>query len=625
MFIYDARGECVGTGTVTFATGNIVEIVPQLDWGETIELGFSVIKQSTAGLSVRYKNYVIDALRKLDVDYIHSRHGCSKDIDHSGVRSLPAATNLTLPEQAFFGVDMRYVISNAREQKYHRSVGFKNIPRTLIDDESQSIAFALGAMGLPCFMVQGPPGTGKTTVIANLLSFYQQCGHKTLLLSHSNVAVDVALLGARKKGKVHVHRAGANIETCDPQLHDSFLHKKLKRPQRSDFMRKYSGSVFGQSRIGDEKYQEALQKYLDDRAKMIHELQQEKGLVVGCTLSSLVTDGIVGQLEFDNVIVDEASRALLHEILPALVKAKKQIIFVGDHKQLGNIDFPNYTKEILPDVSTEPYGSLRPITQVQADLFAGGMFKTAMYRSTLPAMQLKTNRRALPYLADLVSQVAYEGTLKAGRVDIKNTANGGEILLYDYGNRPDAHEQDLGKSKVNITEAHLIARKLRSDDRKGLLTATNFAVITMYNEQRQKILDVLARTEFRSPEEKRGLLNLVLPNILTVDSAQGSERERIYLALTRSNLRGEVGFLVSPERANVALSRAQDSLTVFGDFKTLVELNADVISREFYAKLHELAQRNGKIISEFLHVSSRGSVGSSGKSTHNARRKSYKK
>lgn len=40
VFIYDARGECVGTGTVTFATGNIVEIVPQLDRGETIELGF---------------------------------------------------------------------------------------------------------------------------------------------------------------------------------------------------------------------------------------------------------------------------------------------------------------------------------------------------------------------------------------------------------------------------------------------------------------------------------------------------------------------------------------------------------------------------------------------------------
>jgi superfamily I DNA and/or RNA helicase len=55
-----------------------------------------------------------------------------------------------------------------------------------------------------------------------------------------------------------------------------------------------------------------------------------------------------------------------------------------------------------------------------------------------------------------------------------------------------------------------------------------------------------------------------LVKIDTVDSYQGKENRMIILSLTRNNDRFEQGFLASPERANVSISRAMDRLIIVG-------------------------------------------------------------
>ena len=54
-------------------------------------------------------------------------------------------------------------------------------------------------------------------------------------------------------------------------------------------------------------------------------------------------------------------------------------------------------------------------------------------------------------------------------------------------------------------------------------------------------------------------------DINSVDAFQGQERDVLVYSVTRSNARGELGFLRSPERLNVALSRGRDGLIIFGD------------------------------------------------------------
>jgi len=55
----------------------------------------------------------------------------------------------------------------------------------------------------------------------------------------------------------------------------------------------------------------------------------------------------------------------------------------------------------------------------------------------------------------------------------------------------------------------------------------------------------------------------------TVDGFQGQERDLMLISLTRSNERGEIGFLSEERRMNVALTRAKRKLVLIGDSSTL--------------------------------------------------------
>ena len=53
-----------------------------------------------------------------------------------------------------------------------------------------------------------------------------------------------------------------------------------------------------------------------------------------------------------------------------------------------------------------------------------------------------------------------------------------------------------------------------------------------------------------------------------VDELQGSERGVVIVSVTRSNARGDIGFLRDDRILNVAFFRAQHFLIIVGDFST---------------------------------------------------------
>jgi hypothetical protein len=62
----------------------------------------------------------------------------------------------------------------------------------------------------------------------------------------------------------------------------------------------------------------------------------------------------------------------------------------------------------------------------------------------------------------------------------------------------------------------------------------------------------------------------VADNVGTVDAFQGGERDLIVYGFTRSNDRGDIGFLKELRRLNVAITRARRQLILVGDSETLL-------------------------------------------------------
>jgi superfamily I DNA and/or RNA helicase len=105
----------------------------------------------------------------------------------------------------------------------------------------------------------------------------------------------------------------------------------------------------------------------------------------------------------------------------------------------------------------------------------------------------------------------------------------------------------------------MIVRAVRSD--------VEWAVIVPYQAQVALIKNKLARA--------LGADHQIEDNVGTVDAFQGGERDLIVYGCTRSNNRGQIGFLKELRRINVAISRAKEQLTVVGDLSTLTRSGND--------------------------------------------------
>lgn len=66
------------------------------------------------------------------------------------------------------------------------------------------------------------------------------------------------------------------------------------------------------------------------------------------------------------------------------------------------------------------------------------------------------------------------------------------------------------------------------------------------------------------------LLDCIELHLQVKDNFQGEERDLVLVSLTRSNSRRDIGFMSSPQRLNVLLSRARDGLILVGDAETFM-------------------------------------------------------
>ncbi len=94
-------------------------------------------------------------------------------------------------------------------------------------------------------------------------------------------------------------------------------------------------------------------------------------------------------------------------------------------------------------------------------------------------------------------------------------------------------------------------------------------IICMYSKQRALIDRLKSEATWLGEARK-------LVKVDTVDSYQGKENRIIILSTVRNNPKGNPGFLWSPNRINVAMSRAMERLYIVGATKMWKAKNASL-------------------------------------------------
>ena len=414
-------------------------------------------------------------------------------------------------------------------------------------DESQKEAIESAATQR-LTMIQGPPGTGKTHTAVHLLKALIAMGRGPILAcAESNVAVDNLLEGLLELG-VRAVRFGRPVKVRE-SLRESTLDAIVSNHPKQDeiaFIREETEGI--RSKLHDLRGKDRGMAHRDisKNYKEIREIEQRITDEVISNAEVLCTTNIgsghfsIANRRFSIVLIDEATQATEPSALVPIVKGARQLILVGDHKQLP----PTITSN-----RAENGGLNIPLFE---RLLSNG----------IPTHMLTTQYRMHPIIREFPSARFYDNRLEDGCSSAQRPPAAG--FLWPDWDKPVSFvpvhgseiEEEAGSSRSNMDEAAIVVKIVNDLISAGDLSPEDIGVISPYAGQVRLIRSIIN-------DEIKGL------EIKSVDGYQGREKEIIVLSTVRANERGRVGFLSDYRRLNVALTRARRGLIVVGDDRTL--------------------------------------------------------
>jgi hypothetical protein len=290
---------------------------------------------------------------------------------------------------------------------------------------------------------------------------------------------------------------------------------------------------------------------------------------------------------YDYVIIDEAARANPLDLLIPM-SLGKNIILVGDHKQLPHLLEDNVVQSLLEHKDTPEIREL-----LHEPLFSRlfNMLEKTKYTSHKRTAMLKDQYRMHPIIGDFVSACFYDGLLSSSFVKEEQKAhqleryNGSPIAWIDVPQRYGKEYSVNGQSKSRKSEIDQVMEEL-----KYMLQANadySIGVITFYKKQ---AIDLQNEVNNLSLEDQSRI------QVGTVDSFQGKEFDVVILSTVRSNnfkdKRKSVGFLDSKNRLNVAFSRGKRLLIVVGDTDTVAINEGRIVIQELH-DFYQLCRKKG--------------------------------
>ncbi|MCE7734500.1 MAG: AAA family ATPase [Candidatus Heimdallarchaeota archaeon] len=205
------------------------------------------------------------------------------------------------------------------------------------ESKPQAIAIDIALSNNDVTLIHGPPGTGKTTVIVEIIRHVIADGGRVIMCAPTHVAVDNVLERTMDIKGISAVRVGGTAY-MDDELQQFRLQEKIRSLDRA--MPSLS-IVKGK----DKALKQIQQKFIDgmeDKGKVYLEKLtiEQANLVCGTTIGiARFEPPDDNPIDFDVMIIDEASKTTVMEFLVPAVRAKKWIL-VGDHRQL-----PPYVNE----------------------------------------------------------------------------------------------------------------------------------------------------------------------------------------------------------------------------------------------------------------------------------------
>lgn len=388
-------------------------------------------------------------------------------------------------------------------------------------------------------LIQGPPGTGKTFIGLEILKILlKNTKERILVLTQTNTALDKFLVGASKFTD-SIARMGGQSK-CN-ELKDFCM-----KPEAPEESLKYMWKLSDKSRddvaklLRQDKNSSEVHKRISAHHRLIEEVQQLSSFyvakdkrVIGMTTSYAACNTSTNKmLKPGIVIIEEASEVLESHVLAALTRESKQVIMIGDHKQLK------------PKVSSH---ELAKNFDFNVSLFE------RLIRNEFKLVTLDVQRRMQPEICDLVRGVVYDFIKDGGEVADYPIPEGMPTILFCVDHEHPESQDDT--SKVNVFEAEYLVKLSRH-----LLNSGNdpngITILTPYAAQATKVKKLLKDAQ-------------IDVRVAVLDAYQGEESDIVLLSLVRSNKSGDIGFLSEENRIAVLLSRAKRGFYIAANMKCL--------------------------------------------------------
>lgn len=377
-------------------------------------------------------------------------------------------------------------------------------------NDSQAEAIAQSTACEWCSLVQGPPGTGKTRVLAQIVSNRLARGERILITAFTHRAIHQALRTLKQllPHEERIVKVGGIIP--DPNL---------PVPQYN---------FFAESPLA--------------------ECESGEGYVVGATAFACRSKRLKG-IDFDTVVIDEASQMTLMHAVMAMLSAERYVI-IGDPEQL-----PPVLQSCQPSEAKEH-----------------SIFQSLRRKDDL--IRLNTTYRMNAAITEWSSELFYQGDLHSHA-----NASSRRLNFVVPPTEPEWIKTALDPEKslawiehdtkecrhYCMEEVDLVHQLIGTLLRSGF-PADEIAVLTPFRKQARAI----RRRLQQASDLGTGFLNQVVVD--TVERIQGQERDLIIMSCAANEpsfVRAVADFLFLPSRLNVSITRARSKAIVLAGLELL--------------------------------------------------------
>ncbi|PTB62614.1 P-loop containing nucleoside triphosphate hydrolase protein [Trichoderma citrinoviride] len=298
--------------------------------------------------------------------------------------------------------------------------------------------------------------------------------------------------------------------------------------------------------------------------------------IIGCTTTgAAMYQSIIRAASPDIVLVEEAGEILEAHIITSLGPSVKQLILIGDHKQLRpKVNNYNLTVE-------KGEGFDLNVSLFERLIRQGHEFAT-----------LQEQHRSHPDISQFARLLAYPELKDVPKTSSRPPIRGlQKRVVFVHHEHPeeqldsvrDRRDPSSKASKKNSFEAYMVLKTVKYLTQQGY-KSENMVVLTPYMGQLALLRDKLREendpylNELDTHELVRaGLMTQAASKatksrlrLSTVDNYQGEESDIVIVSMARSNKNGDIGFLVARERLVVLMSRARQGIILFGNMNTFL-------------------------------------------------------